>query len=102
MHVLIQMLKIMASSFLRDLACRIKSSVFHSIMADETTDASNHEQIVIVIRHVSDDSVPQEEFTGLAKVLSIDANTLTESLLRMNLSPAKKTAVGSAMMVRAI
>ena len=52
-----EMLKIMALSVLRDLAHRIKSSVFYSIMADETTDASNREQIVIVIRHVSDDLV---------------------------------------------
>ena len=80
----------MALSILRDLDHRIKSSVLYSIMADETTDASNCEQIVIVIRHISDDLVPQEEFTGLAKVPSIDANTLTEtiedSLLRVNLS----------------
>ena len=45
---------------------------------------------MIVIRYVSDDLVPHEEFTGLAKVPLIDANTLTEtiedSLLRMNLS----------------
>ena len=45
---------------------------------------------MIVIRHVSDDLVPHEELTGLAKVPSIDANTLTEtiedSLVRMNLS----------------
>ena len=85
-----EMLQIMALSILRDLVHRIKSSVFYSIMTDETADASNREQIVIVIRHVSDDLVPHEEFTGLAKVPSIDANTVTEttedSLLRMNLS----------------
>ena len=84
------MLQIMALSILRDLVHRIKSSVFYSIMADETADASNREQIVIVIRHVSDELVPHEEFTGLAKVPSIDANTVKEttedSLLRMNLS----------------
>ena len=40
-HVPIHMVKIMALSILRDLAHRIKISVFYSIMADETADAPN-------------------------------------------------------------
>lgn len=85
-----EMLKIMALSILRDVAQNIKNSVFYSIMADETTDKSNREQIVLVIRHVNENLEPQEEFIGLTKVPSIDADTLTKTiedcLLRMNLS----------------
>jgi len=45
---------------------------------------------MFVIRHVSEDLVPHEEFIGLSKVPTIDANTLTETiedcLVRLNLS----------------
>eukprot|EP00731_Ephydatia_muelleri_P003599 Em0001g3599a len=96
-----EMLQIMALSILRDLVHRIKSSVFYSIMTDETADASNREQIVIVIRHVSDDLVPHEEFTGLAKVPSIDANTVTEttedSLLRVKKGVASQISMGDTV-----
>ncbi|XP_056003508.1 zinc finger MYM-type protein 1-like [Ostrea edulis] len=77
-----EMLKIMALSILRDVAQNIKNSVFYSIMADETTDKSNREQIVLVIRHVNENLEPQEEFIGLTKVPSIDADTLTIEKMR--------------------
>lgn len=84
------MLRIMALSILRDIAQNIRNSVFYSIMADETTDVSNREQCVLVLRHVDDDLVAHEKFIGLYKVDSIDSDTLTKTiedcLLRMNLS----------------
>ena len=59
-------------------------------MADETTDASNHEQVTIVIRWVTTDFQVHEEFIGLYFVPSMDADTLTRvfkgTLLRLNLS----------------
>jgi hypothetical protein len=59
-------------------------------MVDETTDQSNHEQVVIVIRHVDRDLNVHEDFTGLCKVPSINATTLTNVILdtpmRMNIS----------------
>ena len=85
-----EMLQIMALSVLRDIAQNIRNSVYYSIMADETTDVSNREQCVLVLRHVDDDHVAHEDFIGLYKVDSIDSNTLTKTiedcLLRMNLS----------------
>lgn len=85
-----EMLKIMALSILRNSAQNIKNSVFYSIMADETADVSNREQVVIVLRHVDDNLIAHEEFIGLSKVPSIDADTLTKTiedcLIRMNLS----------------
>ena len=47
-----EILKVMAFKILREIAENIKNSGFFSIMADETKDTSNGEQVVIVIRHV--------------------------------------------------
>jgi len=84
------MLQIMALRILRDVAKDIHNSVYYTVMADETTNQSNKEQVVFVIRHVSENLVPHEEFIGLYKVPTIDANTLTKTiedcLVRMNLS----------------
>ena len=58
-------------------------------MIDETTDASNAEQVVFVIRWVSDDLSVHEEFIGLYHADSIQAQSLVaiikDSLLRLNL-----------------
>lgn len=45
-------------------------------MVDETTDQSNREQVVIVIRHVDSDFNVQEEFIRQCMVPSNDAATL--------------------------
>ena len=59
-------------------------------MADETTDITNREKFVLVLRHVDEKLVAHEEYIGLYKVASIDSDTLTKTiedcLLRMNLS----------------
>lgn len=61
-----EMWQIMALAILRDTAKDIKNLVYNSLMADEATDGSNREQLVIVIRLVSEDLVSYEEFIGLA------------------------------------
>ena len=59
-------------------------------MVDETTDESNREQMVIVLRHVDDHLNTHEEFIGIYMVPSIDSATLTsvimDTLIRMNIS----------------
>lgn len=85
-----EMLKIMALSILRDISQNVRNSVFCTIMTDETTDVSNREQVVLVLRHVDDDLKAHEEFIGLTKVDSIDSATMTKTiedcLIRMTLS----------------
>ena len=39
----------MALKILQDIAKDINNSIFYTIMADEVTDASNHEQFVICL-----------------------------------------------------
>lgn len=72
-----EMLQVMALKILREIAENIKNSTFYSIMADETTDKSSREQVVIVIRLVDAKLVAHEEFIGLSMVESLDAATLT-------------------------
>ena len=59
-------------------------------MADETTDISNQEQLVVCMRWVDSELEVHEEFVGLHVVESIGADTLhrvlKDVLIRMNLS----------------
>ena len=58
-------------------------------MADETTDSSNREQVVIFLRWVDNSLKAHEEFIELQQVDRIDAATITfttkDVLHRMNL-----------------
>ena len=59
-------------------------------MADEVTDVSNKEQVVICLRHANQDLEVSEEFIGLYHVHSIKSDVLVaclkDVLLRLNLS----------------
>ena len=59
-------------------------------MADEVTDSSNQEQVVICLRWIDTNLEPQEDFIGLCKVESTAADVivkvLKDTLLRFNLS----------------
>ena len=85
-----EILSIMAQAILRRLVRHIQSSVFFTLMVDETTDISNREQVVLVFRWVEDDLTVHEDFFGLYQMDTIDARTLfqliKDTLLRMNLS----------------
>ena len=68
-------------------------SPFCTIMVDETTDASNREQVVICIWWVGEDFKVHEDFIGLFMVDAIDADTIfaviMDVLRRLNLSVSK-------------
>ena len=56
----------MALKILQDIAKDINNSIFYTIMADEVTDASNHEQFVICLRWVDQFLEVHEDFIGPA------------------------------------
>ena len=62
-------------------------------MADETTDISNHEQVVIVICWITKDLIVHEEFIGLYEVACTGSATITAAIVnvltRLNLSLSK-------------
>ncbi|XP_052268522.1 zinc finger MYM-type protein 1-like [Dreissena polymorpha] len=80
----------MAIHIIHKVASNIKTNEFYTIIADEKTDKSNREQVVLVFRHVDEDLNVHEDFVGFHQVHSIDATTMTsvieDTLLRMNLS----------------
>ena len=84
-----ELLQTMALSIIRDIALSIREAKYFTIMADEVTDASNREQVVVCFRWVDSDLKPHEDFVGLHKVDKINADTLVAVLkdvvLRMNL-----------------
>ena len=84
-----EMLGIMALEIQRMIVKDIQSSEFFSIMADETADVSNAEQLATCFRWVTEDLEVNEEFIGLNALPSTDAgtifNVLKDILLRCNL-----------------
>lgn len=83
----------MAVHVLQTIATSLQSSPFLTIMIDETTDISNHEQVAIVFRYITDSFQVFEEFIGLYNIDSIGAECLSkvilDSLLRLNLPISK-------------
>ena len=84
------MLQIMGLTILRKIATCLQNSDFISIMADKTSELSNHEQLVICIRWIDDKLEALEDFIGLQKLKRADASSITALiktlLIRMNLS----------------
>ena len=87
------MLGIMALEIQRMIVKDIQSSEFFSIMADETADVPNTEQLATCFRWVTEDLEVNEEFIGLHALSSTDAgtifNVLKDVLLRCNLDITK-------------
>ena len=64
------MLKAVAHKVLRNINSRLHIASFFTIIADETTNASNKEQVVIIFRYVDNNNFSvEEEFIGLYCVL---------------------------------
>ncbi len=84
-----EMLQVMSMSILRSIASSLHSTDAFSIMADECTDISNHEQLAICFRWVDNDLEVHEEFVGLYQIENIFSDTivhvLNDCLIRMNL-----------------
>ena len=88
-----EIIKAMSLRLLRNIISSIQAAPFFTIMIDETTDCTNKEQAVVVIRWVDDSLSVHKEFLGLHEVENIEANTLVsaieDTLLRANLSIQK-------------
>ena len=86
-EVINELIEIMAHKVLRSLLSDISSRKWYAIMADETRDISNHEQLVLCIRSVSEDYVVHEDMIGMYRLEDITSSTiyacLKDSLVRM-------------------
>ena len=87
-----ELLQVMSLKVTREIASAIRAAGYYTLMADEVTDSSNREQVVVCLRWIDDDFDPHEDFIGLHKVESTGANVLVavlkDTLLRMNLKLA--------------
>ena len=63
-----ELLSVMGRLVIQNISANLQQSPYLTIMLDETTDISNHEQAVIVLRRVTDDLQVFEEFLGLYHV----------------------------------
>ena len=69
-------MQILALQTLREIAREIKKAVHYTIMADETADVSNKEQVVVCIRWIDEDLNANEQFIGMKYVSGADAESL--------------------------
>ena len=80
----------MILQIIREIAVNLHPTQFYTIMADETADASNKEQVVLCFRWVSDDFNVHEGFNGIYQTDTIEANslvnTIKDALPRLDLS----------------
>ena len=78
------------AGMLRKISGEIQITKFYTIMADETADVSNKEQLVICIRWVDKSFVVHEDFIGMYPLPRTTADQvvalLKDTLLRMNLT----------------
>ena len=72
-----EMISLMGNTLLRQLLTKMRAVKWFSVMADETRDVSNNEQLTVVIRWVDADYVIHEDFIGMVHVPDTTASTLT-------------------------
>ena len=73
-------LKLMSVFILRNISKNVKQSKFYTIMADEVTHVSNHEQLVTCIRWINHNFEPHEDMIGFYQVEDIKSETLFKNI----------------------
>ena len=63
-----EMIEVMTLGILKEVSENIKNAKFFTIMADETADVANKEQVVICFRWVDDDLNVHEDFVGMEPI----------------------------------
>ena len=85
-----EILKLLAMKLLRKIATDIRLGECYSILADEATDVSNTQQLVICIRWVMKDLAVEEDFIGLMPLDKANtqniAAAIKDVILRLGLS----------------
>ena len=79
-EIINEMIEIMARKVLRSLLSEISSQSWFSLLADETRDISNREQLVLCVRWVSDHYEIFEDQIGLIQLENTTAETIYSSL----------------------
>ena len=89
-HIQDELMKVVACSHLSKIGDLIRNAGCFALEADEVTDSSNKEQLIIYLRWVDNHFDPHEEFICLCDVDDTTANTivyyLKDTVLHLNLS----------------
>ena len=75
-----EIITLLGNALLQELLSRIREGTWFAILADETTDISNNEQLSVSIRWVNKLYEVGEDFIGLVHVPSITASVLTVAI----------------------
>ena len=85
-----EILGVMGTTVLREIASAIRHAQYFALMADEATDLSNKGQVVICFRSVNEEIQCHEDVVGLYQVESIKSDSIVEvlkdTMLCLNLS----------------
>ena len=76
-----EFIKLMAATLLEKTLSEIRKVNFFTVMADESTDASNKEQIVVAIHWIDGNLDVHEDFVKLHHVDETNAETITEKIV---------------------
>ena len=79
-EIINEIIMIMGQSVLRELLGEIKSSLWFSILADEATDISHHEQMSLSIRWVDDGYTIHEDTLGLIQLPDTKSRTIFDAI----------------------
>ena len=78
----------MANTITRNIANKIRKAKYFSLMADDVTDVSNREQVLVCMRWVDGEMEPHEDFLGLYNDIQSDTIVaiLRDILKHLNLT----------------
>ena len=84
-----EIISLMATQLIKELVSEIRNN-YYSLICDEYTDISNHEQLTICLRWISENLEAHEDFIGFYQIPDIKADTITsvikDALIRLQLS----------------
>ena len=75
-----ELIILMGNALLRNLLSKIREANWYAVIADETRDISNREQLSLSIRWVDESYLIHEDFIGLVHVLQTTASSLTTAI----------------------
>ena len=75
-----ELYELMANTVLRGILNDVRQTRLYSIIADESRDASNKEQMTCVLRWLTDDMQIQEDFVGMYQLSKTDAESITSAI----------------------
>ena len=75
-----EVFQVMALRISRDIAKNLQNAVIYTLMADESADVSNKEQLVICIRWVDEDLLVHKDFIGMHPLKGTDADHIVKVL----------------------